>query len=183
MYAVTGDEGLFDRGLEIAPGHGCPPVRFWCAALDTDGETAEAAVRLRKAYCRLTIRLAGEPGPRDYRLLVEGNICGYDSAGYPLEGPFRCEPEPVGTEEKHRSLEVCLPRQTDDSLLLHVYDTWADDAPPLRTFALGHAMAASGYDWTAPDLEDLTLEMDFAASTLILSTDHWTSSHSFEVLI
>ena len=179
VYAVTGDLGLFDEGFVIPTGHGCPPVSFWCASVDARGESAAATVRLRKEHCVLTLRIFGSPHPRAYRLLVEGNVAGYDALGRPSAGPFRCEPSPP-------SFRVLLPRQTDDSLLLNVYDAESDageETVPLRTFALGHASAASGYDWMAPDLADLTLELDFEASTLSLRTDRWTRFFSFEVLI
>lgn len=185
VYAVTGDEGLFDEGLEIAPGHGCPPVRLWTATLDAGGETATALVRLHKIHCRLSIRFSGSPAPRPYRLVIEGNIAGFDASGSPLPGTFRCSPDLIRTDE----YAVHLPRQTDDSLLLHIC---AGDEPgspdgaeatPLRTFALGHIIAASGYEWTAPDLEDLGLDLDFAASTLTLRTDRWTRTLPFEITI
>lgn len=179
VYAVTGDEGLFDDGMVIPSGHGCPPVRLWTATVDAAGETATAVVRLRKEHCRLTVRMTGAPSARPYRLILEGGIAGYDAAGYPVPGPFRCSAVTAGS-----SAQAVLPRQQDDSLLLHILDgDAADDAPPLRTFAIGHAIAASGYDWTAPDLADLTLDLDFAASTLSLSTDRWTRMLPFEITI
>ena len=185
VYAVTGDEGMFDHGLEIAPGHGCPPVRLWTAAVDARGETATAVVCLHKAYCRLTIHMHGAPAPRPYRLILEGNVCGWDASGYPLPGSFRCSPEPIPEQD----YAVNLPRQTDDSLLLHICAGDASNAPggaettPLRTFALGHIIASAGYDWTAPDLPDLSLELDFAASSLSLRSDRWTRTLPFEITL
>ena len=94
VYAVTGDEGTFDEGMVIPPGHGCPPVRLWTAPVDARGESAAAVVRLRKEHCRLTIRITGDPSARPYRLILEGGVAGYDAAGYPVPGLFRCS---VGT--------------------------------------------------------------------------------------
>ena len=184
VYAVTGDEGQFDEGLEIEPGHGCPPVRLWTAAIDARGENAQATVRLRKMYCRLTIRLTGTPASRPYRFVLEGGVSGYETSGYPVPGFFRCRPDPSPGQAGKTDWTACLPRQRDDSLLLHICDLNAgEETPPLRTFALGHIIAAAGYDWTAPDLEDLTLDLDFAASTLTLGTDRWTRTLSFEIIL
>lgn len=181
VYAVAGDEGLFHEGIDIPPGHGCPPVWLWSAYVDARGETAAATVRLRKEHCLLTIRVRGMPAPRDYRMVVEGVVGGCDGAGRPKEGPFRCEPQTIDTEQD--AFVACLPRQRDASLLLRIEDRHAAGTEPLRTFALGHAMAAAGYDWTAPDLEDLSLELDFAASTLTFRSDRWTRTLPFEVVI
>ncbi|MBO7547737.1 MAG: hypothetical protein J6T07_04760, partial [Bacteroidales bacterium] len=39
---------------------------------------------------------------------------------------------------------------------------------PLRSFAVGEYLAAAGYDWTAPDLEDIRLEIDLASTAVRL---------------
>ena len=109
---------------------------------------------------------------------------GYYTSGSPVPGFFRCRPDPSPGQAGKTDWTACLPRQRDDSLLLHICDLNAgEETPPLRTFALGHIIAAAGYDWTAPDLEDLTLDLDFAASTLTLGTDRWTRTLSFEIIL
>jgi len=44
-------------------------------------------------------------------------------------------------------------------------------------------MESCGYDWTSEDLEDLELEINFAATTITLRTAAWTVVSYFEVMI
>jgi hypothetical protein len=53
----------------------------------------------------------------------------------------------------------------------------------VRTFALGSYIAASGYDWTAPDLEDLTLHVDISLTSVTVSTDLWSRVEDIELFI
>ena len=72
-----------------------------------------------------------------------------------------------------------LPRQGDDSLLMHI--VFSDRI--VRTFALGSYIAASGYDWAALDLEDLTLNVDISLTSVTVSTDLWSKTEEMEVWI
>ena len=47
----------------------------------------------------------------------------------------------------------------------------------------GMKLAAAGYDWTAQDLEDLTLQVDISLTSVKLSTDLWTSTEDIELWI
>ena len=53
----------------------------------------------------------------------------------------------------------------------------------VRTFALGSYIAASGYDWSAPDLEDLTLHVDISVTSVTISTDLWSRTEDIELFI
>jgi hypothetical protein len=53
----------------------------------------------------------------------------------------------------------------------------------VRTFALGSYIAAAGYDWTAPDLEDLTLQVDISLTSVTFSTDLWSKTEEIDVFI
>ena len=74
---------------------------------------------------------------------------------------------------------IRLPRQRDDSLLMHI--VFSDQV--VRTFALGNFMAAAGYDWSAADLEDLTLNVDVSVTSVTISTDAWTATEEIELFI
>ena len=39
----------------------------------------------------------------------------------------------------------------------------------------------SGYNWNAPDLEDIDVEMDFSRSSLTVSVSKWKKTLSFEI--
>jgi hypothetical protein len=53
----------------------------------------------------------------------------------------------------------------------------------VRTFALGSYIAASGYDWSAPDLVDLTLKVDISLTSVTVSTDLWSRTEEMEIWI
>jgi hypothetical protein len=53
----------------------------------------------------------------------------------------------------------------------------------VRTFALGSYIAASGYDWAALDLEDLTLNVDISLTSVTVSTDLWSKTEEIEIWI
>jgi hypothetical protein len=43
----------------------------------------------------------------------------------------------------------------------------------VRSFALGNYMLEAGYDWTAPDLEDLSLQLDLSLTAITFRTTLW----------
>ena len=53
----------------------------------------------------------------------------------------------------------------------------------VRTFALGSYISAAGYDWTDPDLEDLTLTVDISLTSVTLSSDLWSRTEEIELWI
>ena len=133
-------------------------------------------------FCRLSVSFIGSPpGTLPYDVRFLGNICGYDSSTRPSPGPFcfTCRETGPGTSGGHASCVVKLPRQKDGSLKM---DILSGDTI-LRSFAIGHYMESCGYDWTSEDLEDLELEINFAATTITLRTAAWTVVSYFEVMI
>lgn len=180
VSVVHGDEGLFTpgRGLEIMSGAQCPELWLYSALLTLSGETCRDTVRLHKNYCCLdvTVRDGGGKG-LGYPFYVEvaGNVNGCDGGGVPTEGAFlvSCRPGKDGT------LSVRVPRQVDSSLRL---DITAQDGT-LRSFALGEYIAGTGYDWTQADLDDLAVEIDYAATRVALRVVRWQESLSFEIVV
>jgi hypothetical protein len=53
----------------------------------------------------------------------------------------------------------------------------------LKTFALGEYIHASGYDWSAADLEDITVGIDYTRTKLIISVLGWDDVYEFDVVI
>ena len=106
---------------------------------------------------------------------MEGFYGGWTPDGSPAPGPFSRRLLP-GTDGR---AVLRLPRQGDDSLLLHI--VFSDQV--VRTFALGTYIAGAGYDWTAPDLEDLTLTVDISLTSVTISSDLWTRTEEIELWI
>jgi len=178
-----GSHGGFG-GVAIPTGEECPPLYWWRTSLETREETVYLEPRLRKQFCRLTMTL---PTTLDAHVIdkeqltftFEGSVCGYDAEMNPASGPFSFTPEvkwlpsdiiasPLGGGGSfflRRTVSVRLPRQTDASLMLHV----TRNGSLIRSFSVGSYIAASGFDWSAPDLPDLSLSLDFATWTLRLT--------------
>ena len=74
---------------------------------------------------------------------------------------------------------VNVPRQYDSSLILRV----AEDDRSLRDFAIGEYLEEGGYDWTARELADVELVIDYAKADLTLTVEDWEVSFGFNVVI
>jgi hypothetical protein len=134
------------------------------------------AVTLHKEYCMLTVSMKASFGAaaRPYRIRLEGNVSGCLMDGTPAEGLFSCFSSPSAGGLCHLN----VPRQRDGSLRLEVHFLDSDE---VRSFPVGKYILDSGYDWTAPDLEDVDVEMDFSRSSLTVGTSKWKKTLSFEI--
>ena len=162
-------------GVKIPEGSHCPEVRLYRREHTSIGEQVRDTVVFNKPYCRLEIKVVWAQNPGAYDLTVRGNVAGLDRDGQPVPGVFRYRTRPSAAG----SCFVNLPRQLDDSLLLDL----TAGADPVRTFALGEYLAEAGYDWTAEDLSDASVTIDFARTTLAISVAGWTRVFQFQVII
>ncbi|MCQ2134813.1 MAG: hypothetical protein MJY88_07575 [Bacteroidales bacterium] len=177
--------GVLRNPLEgYRPDKTCAPVWHWSEVLTAEGEMVERKVRPHKDYCRLTVELVGSPGVAfPYSLLFVSNINGYLPGGGLSEGMFveRVAPGTSGGLSAG-NCSVNLLRQKDSSLMMEVVPE-GQTAVSLRSFAIGEYLAAAGYDWTAADLEDVEITLDFAAASILVATDKWTRRLEFSVVI
>jgi hypothetical protein len=81
--------------------------------------------------------------------------------------------------EGENVFSVTLPRQLDDSLIMEA--DMGDEV--LKEFPLGYYIAESGYDWNAPDLEDLTIDLEFAVTHISMVIQGWENEYKFDVVI
>lgn len=180
VYAnvYDGADGFFfqDKGVVISEGMECPPVFFHSERVNTDCEFCVCAPVLHKNFCNVTISLAHEGVAFiPFSMRIKGNVCGYDLSGKPVPGMFVFSPEL--TDEG--TCSVRIPRQTDSSLKLEI----VEDGSVLREFALGEFIIESGYDWSAPDLEDVEVMIDYSKTDVIFIVDDWVKEFRFEVVI
>ena len=54
-----------------------------------------------------------------------------------------------------------------------------EDFTSLKTFALGNYINKCGYDWTAADLQDIVVRIDYACTKLNIAVGAW--EHSYDV--
>lgn len=172
----AGGENRMDEryGILIPYGCQCPPLYLHSFIADTTGEVCEEKVDVHKNYCRLTVKMEGvEEIP--YSLTFRGNVDGYELDGLPSSGDFSC----VAYMGDSGQVQSLLPRQTDASLLLDV-----DDGTPVsKTFAVGEYIQASGYDWLAPDLEDVTVVLDYQVTGIVISVQGWDKEYSYNITL
>ena len=176
LYVYSGDQGLAvpSRGLYIPYGEDCPPVYMNASYVDTKFEQCRKVVILRKNHCRLSICVE-DAGHFPFGLSVKGKVVGYGIDGLPVTGDFFCSVENVSEEDWTMS----VPRQLDDSMVLEVND----GTSVLKTFALGEYIRASGYDWNAADLGDITVGIDYTRTKLTVSVSGWDDVYEFDVVI
>lgn len=177
VFAGAEDCFVPGEGIRIPPGSDCPGVYLYSARVVTDGEESFVKPLPVKQFCVLTVKIVpvNDVFLESFHLEISGSICGYHLDSRPAEGDFRCSAFPSGDG-------LCtarLPRQRDNSLMMQVMEGEA----ALRYFALGEYIAASGYDWTAENLEDIYLEIDYAATSFTVRVNGWETTVEYEVLI
>lgn len=164
-----------DGILRIPLGQDCPKVYMYDSDILPEGERCDVRVRMCRNHCRLKIRIEGED-EFAFGLRLEGNVAGYDADGLPMPGEFSFRIPYDGLDNEFMAV---LPRQTDASLMLHI----DDGEDNVKAFALGRYIVSGGYDWTASDLEDISVSIDFAQTELSVTVGDWESVYNYEVEI
>jgi hypothetical protein len=164
------DEG----NLEIDYGNECPFVYMHSSQVLAEGESVAENVSMRKNHCVVNLKIQSD-GSFPFRMEAKGNVDGYGSDGEPSEGDFMY----AMYADDGGVCQFTLPRQTDASLVLEVYD----DTDVIRSFALGEYVEASGYDWEEDDLKDITVSLDYALTRIVISVADWTEEYIFDVVI
>ena len=172
----AGKAELSSGGMIIPEGSECPPLYLFSDSFKADAATARRSVALHKSYCAVTasMKRSFNAPARPFRIRLEGKVCGTLMDGTPAEGLFSCFSSPSAGG----LCRLNVPRQKDASLRLEVHFL---DTEEVRSFPIGEYIQQSGYDWSAPDLEDVSVEMDFSRSVLTVSTSRWKKTLSFEI--
>lgn len=172
--SLWGADGGSDR-LHIPYGLECPLLYMYSFDADTRAETYFREVNLMKNHCRLSVLFSGRE-QMPYRLTFRGNVDGYGTDGMPSDGDFACVAYPADTE----GLQVVLPRQMDSSLLLDIED---EDTSVLKTFAIGEYLMKGGYDWSAENLEDVTVVLDYYITGINITYKGWDKEYSYDIIL
>lgn len=172
--AWSGREDALTEALMIPYGEECPPVYIHSSMIDAIGESVTETVIMRKNFCRMTLNVR-MTAQSPVALAVLGGVDGYDADGKPSPGDFMVRMHPEG----ENVFSVTLPRQLDDSLIMEA--DMGDEV--LKEFPLGYYIAESGYDWNAPDLEDLTIDLEFAVTHISMVIQGWENEYKFDVVI
>lgn len=174
IYSGWTGDSVAGKGFTVNEGEQFPELYLQTEQLDTDKESVSLTAMLHKSFCRVTIDIKSE-GDYPYSLSVTGNACGYTCSGETVPGAFEYSPIP----DQAGLCSVRIPRQYDSSLILRI----AEDNDILREFALGEYIVKSGYDWKAEDLEDVSVEIDYAKADVVFKVNDWETTVSFDVII
>lgn len=176
VNVYSGEEDCFDpgKGIVIPYGEDCPHIFMYSSSVDARCESVRDTVRMRKNHCIMDLYMDKEEDSA-YELCLKGKVSGYGPDGRPVAGDFSFCP----SADKGHAYRACLPRQLDSSLMLEI----DDGSEVLKTFALGEYIAAGGYDWDAPDLEDLTVHIDWAMTAVTLTVSGWDWVYECEIVI
>lgn len=173
-FALAAPDSCVSADGSVAVLEGCQfPEVYSHYMLGTISRARTDTVRLHKSWCTLEIRLMETSVPHA-AVEVSGTISGYDSLGELLEGRFavRTVPDTDGV------CTVRVPRQRDGSLRLSL----EQDRSLSRTFAIGESILAQGYDWTAADLEDISILVNLSSARLAFSADLYDEIPGVEVV-
>ena len=170
-----GDERIGDeQGVVIPYGCECPVLYMRSFLADTRGESCRETVQVHKNFCRLTVLVKGVDKPL-YSITFKGNVDGYSLDGLPSEGDFAC----VAYPGENGNLQAGLPRQVDSSLILEV----DDGTTVLKTCALGDHIINGGYDWSAEELEDLTVTLDYQITYIKVVISGWDKEYFYNIIL
>lgn len=170
--AWCGAEGMgrTDDALLVVEGKDCAPLFAYGASVATVGERAYDKVLLRKQHCRVTLSLSNVPSPEQGSLevLVRSRWSGLALPSLEaLQGSFRY----CGSIGEEGECEFLLPRQGDDSIEADILL----DSQAVFTIPLGRLIAEKGYDWSAEDLDDVWVSVDWGLGEAHVSILGWTN--------
>lgn len=164
-----------DGRIPIPEGEDCPGLWLEVAGADASGEVLDHHVALTKPFCRLSVAVEDPKGAFPFALRFHGGVDGFAPDGTPSGGTFRFD----AVRTPSGAYAVCIPRQTDASLLLDI----ADGDGPVRTFAIGEILGEMGYDWSAPRLPDKDLSLDYARTRISLPQESAREFGAVEVVL
>lgn len=173
--SIAAYDGIRPDGSYVIPEYSeCPPVYLFAEKVSTVYDCIDLPVSLKKNYCRISIAMLSER-QHLFGLNIVGNICGYDVDGKPLPGDFVFS-SMIGTGDVS---EVSVPRQTDSSLRLQI----SENGGVVKEFALGEYIAASGYDWSMEELDDISIVIDYIRTRITFRVRDWEKVFEFNVTI
>lgn len=149
-----------------------------CARLNTNCETVTDVVTLHKQFAtvHLTMQVPDGQAIYPYEVKIVGDCAGWDLRDLSgAKGRFYYSPGRIGENE----YEFRVPRQSDASLKIELYD----DGEKVDEVALGDFIVQSGFDWNAEDLADISLEIKFRESQVMVNISGWRETIILNVVI
>ena len=164
--------------LAIPEGKQADSLYAHSARLNTSFESITDYVTLHKQFATVHLVMQVPDGidvyPYDLRII--GNTGGWDIRDLSgANGTFQYSPQRIGANE----YEFRVPRQQDSSLKIEMLSA----GTKVDEVALGEIIAQSGFDWTAEDLADITLDIRFKESQVLVKISGWDKTIILDVVI
>lgn len=175
-----------DKSLLISEGNQADSVYAYCTNILAEGEFIYDRITLHKQYSTVFLKLSGPPVPPDGEVSpvnLDLKIIGYTDGLHtnglkPHEGTFSIY-LPAKTPEEVQTFRI--PRQADKSLKMELYER--STGKLVDTIPLGEYIDATGYSWTAIDLQDIYIELDYAMAEVRVSINEWEDGMNFSLEI
>lgn len=173
-YAGVEKFNVGEGTVIISQGSQSDKLFAFSASVDATGEDAMTRVVPHKQYACLTLDLStyADPG-YSYDLEVVGDVCGLNLLDLtPVGGDF----DYVMPYRRDGMYEVLVPRQKDASLQLLFWK----DGELIDTVQLGKLIVQAGYDWSAEDLEDVTVTICQNKTDIVVRVVDWDVCDTIE---
>jgi len=151
-----------NKALEVPYGSECDSIFAYSDKVRCYEDIARDTVLLKKQWCTATIVLEEAEASQSYFFEVTGKWTGMSGSGLePIPGAFYAIPRRLSAD----TFQIRLPRQGDDTLDMTMNG--------LYKYALGKLLAGAGYDWSAPNLDDITIIINYARAEIQVTISPW----------
>lgn len=159
---------LNSTNLMIPEGSQADSLYAHCAMLNTNCETVTDVVSMHKQFSTIHLIMQIPEGYNyyPYEVLITSDVAGWDLRNLSgARGKFYYSPGRIGDNE----YEFRIPRQADSNLRIELYD----EGKIVDDIALGDLIRQSGFDWNAEDLADISLNIKFRESQVLVKISDW----------
>ena len=173
-HSLPGSYGSTGMTVVVPEGDQSPRLYAYRADVPAYGETATDRVSLHKQYAAVAVKM--ENADDGFSVMVRGRWNGLDLVTLaPVGGTFSFAPD--RTEDGVWYFR--LMRQGDDSLVMDITGADGNTFP----YDLGGMIRETGYDWTAEDLDDIFLGVDYATGEVSVSVIPWEEGLVYDEII
>lgn len=162
-----------DGNLMLEKGEEMDELYAGISQLEAFADTVYGSVSMHRQFAFVNVRvlcLSVEQMPQD--IIMKGCTGGLDLRTLaPLRGEYEVTLHPIFGEFCRAS----VPRQLDNSLKMAI--------DGVGEIPIGEYIADSGYDWTAEDLADIELVIDFVECKVTLRVAGWNEGRIFALTI
>jgi len=176
VLALSGAAPDASGQVRIPYGSQCPPLYVYAGTADCSGDIGHLFLSsfMTRHFSTLSLRFGGAAGGRvPFSAAVRGCVGGVSlPGGEPVAGDFRCVLSP--------DFLCRLPRQRpEDPLWL---DIMLEDGV-VRSFPLDVCLREAAFDWEAPQLEDISLQVNLSVTDIRFTLGRWGSSFPLQISI